>query len=572
VASNSFTHLLDQLDELKSRFGSREGAAIERILSRLSQRKLGDVETLIRFHEILLFLSAYPQGPRVKQLTETELRSFSKRVKALSDAEVDLSAFDNPEISGVAGTAVVDTFTFHIVRWLLNRYPTQVAFDWDWFNDENRLAETWPRFMPLLDEDGFVEANVPYPDWLRAAKGRARELPWLFRRFEMLPKSEREIAELYNSQNLFVSWTPSYRASRTGMRLSVNARNIFYHREPLIQRREISLRDELKKPAPVAERLSRRDGEKILDLAREASTLRYRELYGFTHGDPGRVLRIRIGRGVDIFVMGVPPGKRLPLRAYHAAMIFKNGVPVGYFEGLSICERMESGFNLYYTFRDGETAWLYAHTLHIFRQLLGVTVFSLEPYQIGYQNEEGIESGAFWFYRKFGFRPTSPEVMKLVLNEEKKIASRPGYRTPARTLRKLAESPMVFELDQAGESSSRSRQGDWDRFQVRNIGLAVQRRMAAVSGGDAEKFKSAAAKELMDVMGADAWRDEELSALPDFAAALSMIGDLREWSDAEKQALARVIQAKAGLDESIYLKLMQKHTRLRQTIIDLGSH
>jgi len=28
-------------------------------------------------------------------------------------------------------------------------------------------------------------------------------------------------------------------------------------------------------------------------------------------------------------------------------MIFKNGVPVGYFEGLSLFERMESGFNLY---------------------------------------------------------------------------------------------------------------------------------------------------------------------------------------------------------------------------------
>ena len=133
--SDSINRLLDQLDELKSRFGSRERAAIERILSRLSQSKLGDVETLIRFHEILLFLSAYPQGPRVRQLAEIELRSFSKRVKALSDAEVDLSAFDNPEISGVAETAVVDTFTFHIVRWLLMRYPTQVAFDWDWFND-----------------------------------------------------------------------------------------------------------------------------------------------------------------------------------------------------------------------------------------------------------------------------------------------------------------------------------------------------------------------------------------------------------------------------------------------------
>jgi len=569
--SNPINHLLDQLDELKSRFGSRERGAIERILSRLSQKKMDDVAALIRFHEILLFLCAYPQGARVRQLAESQLRSFSKRVTALSDAEVDLSAFDNPEISGIAGTAVVDTFTFYIVRWLLKLHPTQVAFDWDWFDDENRLAETWPRFMPLLDEDGFVEANVPYADWLRAAKGRTKELPWLFQRFELLAKSDREKAELYNSQNLFVSWRPSYRATRTGMRLPGNPRNIFYHREPLIQRREISLRDELKKPAPVLELLSRLQGERILDLAREASTLRYRELYGFTHGDPRRVLKVNIGRGVDIFVMGVPPGKRLPLRAYHAAMIFKNGVPVGYFEGLSICERMESGFNLYYTFRDGETAWLYAHTLHIFRHLLGVTVFTLDPYQIGYENEEGIESGAFWFYRKFGFRPTSPAVMKLVLNEEKKIATRSGYRTPARTLRKLAESPMVFELDDVNGSLG-SKSGDWDRFQVRKIGLAVQRRMATTHDGDAEKFQSAAFKELMDVIGTrEVWRYAELSTVPAFAAALSLVLDLSKWSDAEKRALAKVIHAKAGLDESNYLKLMQKHTRLRKTIINLGS-
>ena len=572
--SNSINRLLDQLDELKSRFGVRESRTVERLLVRLSGQKLEDIEALIRFHEILLFLTAYPQRARVRQLAESQLQSFSKRLTALSDAEVDLSAFDNPEISGIAGTSVVDTFTYYIVRWLLKRHPAQVAFDWDWFNDENRLAETWPRFMPLLDEDAFVEANVPYPEWLRAAKGRAKELPWLFQRFELLAKSDREKAELYNSQNLFVSWTPGYRATRTGMRLPVSARNIFYHREPLIQRREISLRDELKKPAPNLERLSRLQGEKILDLAREASTLRYRELYGFTHGDPGRVLKVNIGRGVDIFVMGVPSGKRLPLRAYHAAMIFKNGVPVGYFEGLSICERMESGFNLYYTFRDGETAWLYAHTLHIFRHLLGVTVFTLDPYQIGHENEEGIESGAFWFYRKFGFRPTSPALMKLVVNEEKKIATRSGYRTSARTLRKLAESPMVFELEDAGGSLGLSKPGDWDRFQVRNIGLAVQRRMAATNGGDAGEFQSAASKELIDVIGtrADGWRYGEISTFRDFAAALSLVADLRQWSDAEKLALAKVIHAKAGLEESNYLKLMQKHARLRRKIIDLGSH
>src|SRR5258705_5313961 len=111
MASNSFNHLLDQLDELKSRFGTRERGEIERILSRLSQKKIGDVETLIRLHEILLFFSAYPRGARVRQMAESQLRSFSKRVTALRDAELDLSAFDDPEISGIPGTAVVDPFT-----------------------------------------------------------------------------------------------------------------------------------------------------------------------------------------------------------------------------------------------------------------------------------------------------------------------------------------------------------------------------------------------------------------------------------------------------------------------------
>jgi hypothetical protein len=561
----NFIYLLDQLDELKGRFGLGEHHRIERILTCLSRQKLDAVETLVRYHEILLFLVAYPQSSRARQLAESQLRNFGKRVAALRAAEIDLSAFDDPEISGVAGTAVVDTFTYYIVRWLLRRHPAQIAFDWDWFDDSNRLAETWPRFMPLLDEDALVEANVPYPAWLRAAKGRAKELPWLLQRFESLRKPEREIAELYDSQNLFVSWTPDYRATRTGMRLPLSAPKIFHHRQPLIQRREISLRDELKKGPPVLQRLSPKQGETILNLTREASTLRYRELYGFTHGDPSRVLKADIGRGVTIFIVGVPPQQRLPLRAYHAAMIFKNGVPVGYFEGLSIFERMESGFNLYYTFRDGETAWLYAHTLHLFHHLLGVTVFTLDPYQIGYENEEGIESGAFWFYRKFGFRPTSPEVMNLVLNEEKKIAARKNYRTTAATLRRLAASPMVFELNNANS-------GDWDRFSVRNVGLAVQRFMATRHGGSEEKFRSAAVKKLSRVLGgADSWRKAELPALNDFAAALSLVKDWDDWSESEKRALAQVVKAKAAADESKYLKLMQKHARLRNALIRFGS-
>jgi hypothetical protein len=565
VASDTINGLLDQLEASKSRFGSREQKNIEKLLARAARRKFTQAKDLIRFHEILLFLRAYPHNSKILKQAEDFLSSFGQRVAELRDAGADLSPLDAPEVSGIAGTAVTDTFSYEIVRWLLKRHPTQLSLDWEWFEDENRLAATWPRFLPLLEEDAFVEANVPYLEWLHAARDKTgKDLPWLIERFESLTISDREQAELYEAQNLYVRWTPAGRATRTGMRLPVP--NIFYHRRPLMQRKDISLLKEVQAPPPPLKRLSQTQGEAILDMARETSTVRYRELHGFTHGDPARVLKASIGRGVEVFIMGVPPERRLPLRAYHAAIIFKNGVPVGYFEGLSLFERMESGFNFYYSFREGETAWIYARTLNIFHHLLGVTAFLIDPYQIGYKNEEGIESGAFWFYRKLGFRPTRPKLLRIALNEERKIAARPLYRTPARVLRQLAEGHMILEIPS-------STAGDWDRFQVRNIGLAIQRRMAASYGGEAERIRDESVKRVKQVLGVkrDLRPQHKLRALADLSLVIALIPDLNRWSDSEKQDIVRIIRAKAAADEARYLKLLQKHARLRSAMIKLGS-
>jgi hypothetical protein len=485
-----------------------------RELHRRSKEKIRDTETLISYHEFLLFIRAYPQSAAVARLAEKELRGFSNRVEFLREQDVDVSPLEHPEVSGIAGTAVTDTFSFYIVRWLMERYPSQMSIYWDWFEDENRLATTWPRFIPLLAEDASVEANVPYREWLRVARGRQSELAWLIDRFNELPLSDDEKAELYDSQKLYVQWTPSFRATRTGLRAP--ARKLFYHRGPLIQRRDVNLAHEVVQPPPPIRKLSLEDGERAIDRTREASTLRYRELYGFTHGDPRYVYHVDLGRGVELFLVGLPPEKRLPLRAVHALMIYKNGVPVGYFESLTLFERMESGFNLYYSFREGETAWLYARVLNVMHHVTGATAFVLDPYQIGHENEEGIESGAFWFYRKLGFRPVRPELLALAENEEKKIAlargTRKQYRTPARTLRKLAEGLMIFQL-------SGTENHDWDRFQIRNIGFKLKGKL-----------------------------DSVLSLLPE-----------------------RIVHAKAAPEETTYLRLMQEDRQLRQRIIELGS-
>ena len=278
MATKNPTNVLAELEELKRSFGNGD-AKILRALTKLSKSTFDDAESLIRFHETLLFLRAYPPSARVLDQVEKILKSFGQ-LSQLRESGADLAQLDEVEVSGIAGTSVTSNFSHQIVRWLVAKYPSQVSIDWDWFEEDDRFGATMPRFLPLLEEDAMVEAHVPYRVWLRAAKGRRNDLGWIIERFESLKISNQAKAELYDSLKLHVIWKFGVRASRTGMKLP--ARKIFFHRAPLIQRREVSLIEELASPPIPIERLSRAAGEKILDLARETSAVRYRELHGFT--------------------------------------------------------------------------------------------------------------------------------------------------------------------------------------------------------------------------------------------------------------------------------------------------
>ncbi|MDX6557522.1 MAG: hypothetical protein QOF72_571 [Blastocatellia bacterium] len=558
--------LLDRLEGAKRDFSARGGNVINSILASFDGKQFHDAESLVRFHEALLFFRAYPPNAAVLKTVESILRTFEQRVSQLRNADADLSPLDNPEVSGITSTSVTSNFSYTIVCWLAEKYPVQLAIDWDWFEEEERFGAIMPRFLPLLEEEAMVEAHVSFRDYLRAAKGRANEVVWLIERFKSLKLSQKDRAEAYDSLKIHVRWQFSMRASRTAMKLPTP--KIFYHDRPLIARREISLANELSAPPMSVEKLSPASGEKILELARETSAVRYRELHGFTFGDPRRVLRADLGRGTEAFVLGVPAENRLPLRAYHAALIFKNGVPVGYFEGLSIFERMESGFNLYYTFREGETAWLYARVLRLMRQLLGVNVFSIDPYQVGHENEEGIESGAFWFYRKLGFYPTRPDLMKLTLSEERRILAEPGRRTSARMLRKLAAGPMLFEMPGTDDA----RRSEWDGFQIHNVGLAIQKRMAREFKSEAQSIRAHSLNFVGRSLGLQTldWPMAQRASFEKLALLLAMM-PIDQWEPSEKQLAARILRAKASADEALYLKLMQKHSPLRAEVIRLGS-
>jgi hypothetical protein len=563
--------LLTSLEAAKSRFGRGTSSRAQNLLDQLGRRQFRDSKSLIRFHESLLFLRAFPQSRMVVAKSESLLDRFYVRVERLRDLGVGMSAFDDFDTSGIAGTTMRDSLNFDAARWLAHRIARNVEIAWDDYEEERAMGSTWPRFIPLLAEDADVEANTPWRSWLNTARGRERDLAWLIRRFEQLPISNRERAELYDSLRLPLRWRlENLKLSRS--RNWTQPKEFYYHREPLLVRSQVSLAHELTQPTPQLFKLSRRDGVAVMDSIREVMVVRYRELYGTTLGDPNSVVRAGLGRGVVMYFWNLPADRRLPLRAYVAGFTLKNGVPINYIEAIGLCEWIEVGFNTFYTYRQGETAWIYAQALRCLCAVTGATTISVYPYQIGQNNDEALDSGAFWFYRKLGFRSGSSDLEQLARQEEQKIAANPHYRTPKKTLKQLAEAHVFYELKRI-DASSASASGTWDTFSTRNLGLLVNRRMARDFRGDSESIRRASVVAVSRALeiNLSRWSVAERKAFENWSLVLALIPNLRRWTPQEKGDTARVIRAQAGRNEMSYLHLTQGHPRLREELLRLGS-
>ena len=183
--SSRFPHnLLAQLDARRYCFDPGEANHILKILTSLGAARFPDARSLIRFHESLLFLRAFPQASSVVRKTEKLLNSFHERVEALRKTGADMRDFDQMEASGIAGSHMEDTLSFDVASWLTRRIPGKVEIAWDHYDPGRELGTTGPCFMPLLGDDAYVEADTPWRRWLETAAGKKDPDPaWLIQRF-----------------------------------------------------------------------------------------------------------------------------------------------------------------------------------------------------------------------------------------------------------------------------------------------------------------------------------------------------------------------------------------------------
>lgn len=544
---------LRELDALKTQFGPEPARRKRELLRSSASRSFRAALDLFAFHEALCFIRAFPDDREVLSLAEGALQTFSRRVIPFQRKLVD---------TGIAGTAYHYPFGLPMARWLLDRYGGAVEIDWESFNEREEddltpllvTLSAWPEAAGLDDEKLSIE------DWFDSTRPKgAGALRRILRRLEASAFPPEIQETIYNGLYLPVRWNLG---DSDGSRTTARSEEpeTFYHKEPLLGRTKDlrgDIEQKLERTAPVS--VTRARG--WIDLARRALSVRERELHPLALANESEVYETRIGRGIRLILIGMLPDRRLPIETDYAAFFVKNGVPIGYGIGAILLDRLEIAVNVFPTFRQGESSFLFAQLARLFHHQFGCDVFLVERYQLGHENDEGLEAGSFWFYYKLGFRPVDRESRRMAERESFRLLEKHGSRSPRSLLRRLARSDVQLFLDES--------RTEWPAVPLTEIGMAVTRWIETSYDGDVRRAEIACADEVARILGAEdrmGWPDAERRSFERLSPMIRLIPDLDAWSSQERASLIDVLRAKGQACEAEYARQAMRHRRLCEAL------
>jgi hypothetical protein len=288
---------------------------------------------------------------------------------------------------------------------------------------------------------------------------------------------------------------------------------------------------------------------------------RARDLDAFAYGNPHDVALADDGDGLVFVCVGSLPERRHLVRAAYGMLMLRNGVPTGYVQADVALGHAEVSFNVFDTFRGAEAGRLFARVLAFVHHAFDVTTFSIEPYQLGLANAEAIDSGAWWFYYKFGFRPTEPEILELAGAELERMRGDAGHRSTKATLRTLASRHVHFALDQGHTVGPPPYPG---------IARAVSKMIATRFGGDrprAMRRSPALALGRLGLRSFGATTADERRAVARLSPLILCLPDVESWSREERRAVAPLVRAKGGTRERDFLERLARHPRFGESLL-----
>ncbi len=553
--------LVGALRECANRFGREPAARKAALLRACARSTLIDPESLLAYHDCLLFLLAYPESPRLHGAAKGELIRVAAAARVMLDAGPARTRARLAN-SGVAWAPMTIAFGYDIARWLATEHPRHAEID-SFDESGASLPDLLRQALPAMEFE-LLSGEAGPDEFLREASSghRGTRLEWLIAHCAGLPCTDNLREYLFDSLKAYIRISPGATPlSRTFVR-GPRERTYYHHGE---LQRGVDPHALMSQPLAPPRALTGPQRRHVLDAGRAMLASLGRETDALAAAEPEGVEYHVLGRGVAIALYTMAPGRRLPLDSHVGFMLFKNTLPVGYGGAWPFLGTAKIGVNVFAPYRGGESAYLFCQVLRVYCQRFAINHFIAEPSQFGGGNREGLESGAFWFYYRLGFRPVDAALATLAAEENQRMRNTPGYRASLPVLRRFTRSDIELRTGSSATIAAPCDPAD--------LSLAVSAWIAKRFYGNRAKAVAAAtriATRALGVGNTTGWPERERAAFESYCLILCRIRDLARWPATDKSRAVAVARAKGG-NEFRYYDLLRQHARLQAALRELAA-
>jgi len=550
---------LRELEETLGEYGDGCAARKRRCLEGLERARLGSAKEVYRLHEALCLLRAYPDDAELLALVERLLGAFHERAD-LRRHRAELAD------TGIAGTDVHFPFFHPQASWLARRHGRALHVDWDAFEGKERLRGWLEAAMAEAEVPALYDVSGSVEQWVERMRAEDEtDGQFVVRALERL--SQRTGVRRAIVDSLEIPFLVDGREGGPSRTRARHASSPTVYRTRPLDRSRPDLAKALRTPPLAVRHVSPAEGGALIELACDAMATRSRDLDSFSYGNPDDVRMVELGDGLQLACIGLVPEQRIVVEALYAFLILQSGVPTGYAMCSALFRSSDVAYNVFETYRGAEAARVYGKILGAVRALFHSDALCVTPYQLGHLNEEGLASGAWWFYQKLGFRARDPEVLALMERELAAMRKDPKHRTGRRVLKKLC-AKYVFRFE------GKPREDVIGLVPLEWIAYGVSELVGRRFGSARERGRRVMSEEAAARLGVRGWRDwppGERGAWERWSPLLLVLAGLERWSAQERRDLVRVVRAKGGPSELEYLERFERHEALKKALLRYGA-
>ncbi|MCK6641898.1 MAG: hypothetical protein L6Q81_17615 [Bacteroidia bacterium] len=396
-------------------------------------------ESLVGYHDALLFIAAYPSSESLYREACSRLDKFASLIRRFNSKHKN--SFEKLINSGIDGTEVQGAFTLPLLHQFVSLYPDSISLHS--FGETSGDAGDILKPFVLPTESDLCDTDLSIEELAEKLFGRKKQLHKLVELFSTERVPETICENQFSKLNAFATLKlNSELRGRTTARLACN--KPFAHKEFIRKADPVAFVNSAL-PAHVDLSISEKVALRRTAMCMLASLSR--ETDPITLSEDSDLEYFELERGVSVALFSTRASRRMPIDSYIGYMLFKNGIPLAYGGSWIFGNRALFGINIFEPFRGGESNLIILQLLRVYRQNFGIDSFSVEPYQYGKDNPEGIASGAYWFYYKLGFRSDDRQLRKLADVEMKHMKKNSEYRSSSKVLTNFTASNITWVVD-----------------------------------------------------------------------------------------------------------------------------